>query len=268
MELDSTHFSILRPTGRIWAVGAVRGDATRLCQIHSHVQEMFQTGDRVIYLGDVIGTGPDIIGAVDELLRFRRWVLSRPPFTHPGDVIVLRGSQEEMWRNLLQVQFAAAAGDVLRWMEKRGVDKTVEAYGGRFAEGIAAARDGPRILGQWTTRLRGGVRAASGHGALNAMLMHAAITSDAALLFVNAGLDPDRRLSDQGDRFWWDANGPERMTQPYAEAGLIIRGTDPARLGVVRDEYSLGLDGGSGEGGSLNAVCLSGSGEIQETITA
>lgn len=266
MELDRTHFSILRPGGRIWAIAAVRGDAARLRQINARIEALFQRGDRLIYLGDVIGTGPDILGAVDEVLRFRRWVLSQPPFMHPDDVVVLRGSQEEMWRNLLQVQFAAAAGDVLRWMENRGVAKTVEAYGGRFLEGMAAARDGATVLGQWTARLRAAIRAAPGHGSFYAMLTRAAVTTDGALLFVNAGLDPDRRLSEQGDRFWWDAGGPDRMKERYPEARLVVRGADPERRGVTLEPFYLGLDGG-GEGGSLNAVCLSGDGEIIETVT-
>jgi hypothetical protein len=236
--------------------------------VHAGIENRFQRGDRVVHLGDVMGAGPDIIGTVDEVLRFRRWVISRPPFVHPNDVVVLRGSQEEMWRNLLQVQFAAAAGDVLRWMESRGVAETVDAYGGRFWEGLAAARDGAMVLGQWTARLRGAIRATPGHGAFNAMLMHAAVTADGALLFVNAGLDPDRRLSDQGDRFWWDAGGPDRMKTSYPEARLIVRGADPGRRGVTREAFYLGLDGGSGEGGPLNAVCLSCDGEILDTISA
>jgi serine/threonine protein phosphatase 1 len=268
VELDRTHFSVLRPAGRIWAVAAVRGDAARLRTVHAGIEGLFRRGDRIIYLGDVVGTGPNIIGAVDEVLRFRRWVLSRPPFAHPDDVVVLRGSQEEMWRNLLQVQFAAAAGDVLRWMETRGVAKTVEAYGGRFSEGIAAARDGATVLGQWTSRLRAAVRAAPGHGSFNAMLMRAAITTDGGLLFVNTGLDPDRNLPEQGDRFWWDAGGPGRMKKRYAGAELVVRGADPERLGVAREPFVLSLDGGSGEDGPLNAVCLSSDGEIIETITA
>ncbi|MDG2284680.1 MAG: hypothetical protein P8N43_04005, partial [Alphaproteobacteria bacterium] len=108
MDLDRTHFELLRPGARIWALGAIRGDAARLRQVHARLAELFQTGDRVIYLGDVIGVGPAIVDTVGELLRFRLWVLSRPPFTHPNDVVVLRGTQEEMWRNLLQIQFAAA----------------------------------------------------------------------------------------------------------------------------------------------------------------
>ncbi len=267
MSLDGTHFSILSPKGRIWAIAAVRGDAERLRQLHAMIEDRFERGDRVIYLGDVLGPGPDVIGAVDEILRFRRWVLARPPFTHPEDVVVLRGSQEEMWRNLLQIQFAAAAGETLRWMEKRGIGVTVKAYGGRLEEGIAATRDGPTALTQWTSRLRGGMRAMPGHGQFHAMLKRAAITADGGMLLVNAGIDPKRALADQQDRFWWDAGGPDRMTGPHPEAALLVRGADPKRRGITREAYWIGLDGGSGEGGPLNALCLSGDGEILDSVT-
>lgn len=268
MALDETHFAILRPLGRIWAIAPIRGEAARLRQIHGDIETGFQRGDRVVYLGDIIGVGPDPIGAVDEVLRFRRWVLSQPPFTHPDDVVVLRGGQEEMWRNLLQIQFAAAAGETLQWMEERGVGATVAAYGGRLAEGMAAAREGPTAVAQWTARLRGGVRASPGHGLFHAMLKRAALTRDGGILLANAGLDPSRALAEQGDRFWWDAGGPDRMRAPHPEARLVVRGSDPERRGVIRTEYWLGLDGGSGEGGPLHAVCLGPDGEMLETLTA
>ena len=120
MDLNKPRFALLSPSGRVWAIAAIRGDAGRLEILHRQIMDLFKLGDRIIYLGDVLGTGPDIIGAVNEILRFRRWMLSQPPFTHPDDFIVLRGSAEEIWRNLLQIQFAAEPEDVLLWMEGRG----------------------------------------------------------------------------------------------------------------------------------------------------
>ena len=90
MDLDPKHFALLRPGPRIWAVAAVRGEAARLRQVHTQITALFQPGDRLVYLGDVIGPGAEIRGTVDEVLRFRRLVLSMPPFSHPDDVIVLR----------------------------------------------------------------------------------------------------------------------------------------------------------------------------------
>ena len=247
-------------------IAAARGEAERLRTVHAGIAGQFQVGDRVVYLGDIMGTGPKVRETIDELLLFRRWVLSTPPFTHPGDVVVLRGSQEEMWRTLLQIQFAANPAEVLRWMAERGVVKTLEAYGGQINEGVIAARDGPTALSQWTSPLRKAVRAAPGHGEFSTMLMRAAVTGDRGLLLVNTGLDPDRPLALQGDRFWWDGAGPDRMTGPYSEARLVVRGTDPERRGVVRETYWLGLDGGCGEGGPLNALCLSPEGTVLHEV--
>lgn len=264
--MDPKRFALLSPGGRIWAIAAIRGDADRLKTLHRRLAERFQVGDRVVYLGDVLGMGPAIREAVDELLRFRRWVLATPPFTHPADVVVLRGSQEEMWRTLLQVQFAAQPEEVLDWMVGRGVERTVEAYGGRFSDAVIAARNGPTALSQWTAPLRRAVRAAPGHGEFAAMLLRAALTTNKHVLLVNAGLDPSLVLAEQGDRFWWDSSGPERMTGPYPEAALVVRGSDPRRRGFEHYGTWLNIDGGSGTGGPLNAVCISSMGEILEHI--
>ncbi|MBM85250.1 MAG: hypothetical protein CMM47_04425 [Rhodospirillaceae bacterium] len=266
MDIDPKRFALLRAGERIWAIAAIRGDAERLKILHRRLAELFRPGDRVIYLGDVLGTGPAIREAVDELLRFRRWVLATPPFTHTADVVVLRGSQEEMWRTLLQIQFAAQPGEVLDWMAGRGVERTVEAYGGRFSDAVIAARNGPTALSQWTAPLRRAVRASPGHGEFAAMLLRAAITTDKNILLVNTGLDPSRVLAKQGDRFWWDPAGLERMTERHPEAALVVRGSDPRRRGFLHHGTWLNLDGGSGTGGPLNAICISPVGEILEHL--
>ena len=263
---DPARFAVLRPVGRVWAVAAVRGEAERLRAVHAAMAERFRPGDRLVYLGDLVGPGGDSAGAVDEALRFRRWALAMPPHTHADDVVALRGGQEEMWRLLLQLQYAVDPAAVLDWMEARGVEATVAAYGGGLAEARVAAREGAAALGQWTSRLRENVRAAPGHADFAAMLKRAALQADGALLFVNAGLDPDRPLAEQGDRFWWDSGGPDRMRGPHPEAALVVRGADPARRGPLRDPHCLHLDAGCGEGGPLAAACLSPAGEVLETL--
>ena len=57
-----------------------------------------------------------IIETVDEILSFRRKFLARPPFTDADDHILLRGSQEEMWQRILQLQFAVDPIEVVTWM--------------------------------------------------------------------------------------------------------------------------------------------------------
>ena len=220
-----------------------------------------------MFLGDVLGAGRHNRETVDALLTFRRWVLSYSPFVHPDDFVVLRGAQEEMLRKLLQVQFAAEPLEILQWMQERGVTGIVESYGGRFDDGIAAARVGLLALSKWTAQLRLSIRETPGHAAFAAMLKHAAVTADQAILLVNAGLDPDRRLAEQRDHFWWNTGGVERIERPYPEARLVVRGADPQRRGIVQKPYWVSLDGGCGEDGALNAFCFSAQGEILERVS-
>ena len=100
------------------------------------------TGDRLVYLGNCLGHGAEVRGAIDELLGFRRQILARPGM-FPFDIAYLRGAQEEMWQKLLQLQFAPNPREVLGWMLEHGVGATLSAYGGSIQQGIVAARDGP-----------------------------------------------------------------------------------------------------------------------------
>ena len=82
---DRNAFAVLRETGRIWAIGSIHGEADRLRALHEELTLLLQPDDRVVYLGNYLGYGPDIIGTVDEVLSFRRSFLARPTsvsYTH------------------------------------------------------------------------------------------------------------------------------------------------------------------------------------------
>src|SRR3546814_17578731 len=79
----------------------------------------------------------------DLLLRFRSLFLARPD-AFACDVVHLRGSQEEMWQKLLQLQFATDPKAVLQWMLDQGLAASLEAYGVPPSEGLREAAAGPR----------------------------------------------------------------------------------------------------------------------------
>ncbi|HEY9348036.1 MAG TPA: hypothetical protein VIQ53_22110, partial [Inquilinus sp.] len=130
MTGDTGTFARLGRPRRIWAVGAVHGEIDRLAVLHDHVAARFEPGDRLVYLGNLIGRSDRLHALVDEVLSMRRALISRP-FVLAEDVVFLRGAQEEMWQKMLQLQFAPNPLDVLRWMLAQGVDGTLRAYGGR-----------------------------------------------------------------------------------------------------------------------------------------
>src|SRR5258708_37621348 len=59
------------------------------------------------------------------------------------------------------------------------------------------------------------MEAVPGHFQLMAALRRAAYTDDNSLLFVAAGLDPERPLSEQSDSFWWGGASFARLDHAY-----------------------------------------------------
>ncbi len=263
-------FALLGRPRRVWAVAACRGEVDRLDRLHQDLADRFALGDRVLYLGNYLGGG-DPIATIDRLLAFRTYLLAAPGML-ASDIVYLRGMQEEIWAKLLQIQFAPNPREVLSWMLARGAGVTLEAYGGEARIGLAAARDGAVAINRWTGKLRETVRSYPGHDKFMSVLQRAAVTEDhngsGKLLFVHAGLDPNRTLNEQGDNFWWDGAGFDRIESLFEDFRRVFRGADPAGNGVRFDGYAVTLDAGCGSGGPLLAVAVLPDGRIVDTIQA
>lgn len=180
----------------------------------------------------------------------------------------LRGSQEEMWQKLFELQFAPNPREVLPWMLDHGMAQTLASYGVDASQGLAAARDGVLSLTRWTGTLRTAIDAHSGHRPLITNLRRAAFTDDGALLFVHAGVNPAKPLDLQGDNFWWSDRDVLQLDAPFAGYRRVVRGIDRHHAGIVEAEYAASIDGGSGFGGSLMAACFAPDGSIVEHIEA
>ena len=173
----------------------------RLRQLHYQLSGCLQDGDHLVYLGNYIGYAPDIVGTVDELVRFRRAFLTRPPCIDAGDLVFLRGSQEEMWHRILQLQFAVGLVEVMSWMGGRGLAATLTAYAGDTSADIMGHRAGPLTIAQLTGSVRAAMQNRLGHVAFMSALKRSAYTAEESLLFVNAGIDTDKPVEEQSDVF-------------------------------------------------------------------
>lgn len=261
---ESQRYADLGKPRRVWAVAAVRADVARLNGVHAALADRFRVGDRIVYLGDMIGHGDAVIETIDAVLAFRRWILAHRGAI-PGDVAFLRGGQEEIWRGLLQLHFAPNPSEVLDWTLQNGARPVLAAYGGDEAQGFAAARGGAVALTRWTRTLRAAFYAQPGHEILFNTLRRAAhvgkpvetpinhASPTAGPLFVNAGADPSRPFTAQGDRFWWGGGAFHRIQSPFSGFARVVRGCDPAKGGPRVEQYAVTLDAGCGFGGPL--VC-------------
>ena len=264
---DQQKFARLRAYRRVWAVAAVHGEAERLGQLHAALWRRLEPGDRVVYLGNMIGRGAAVAETVDTLLEFRAESLSRPR-AFACDIAYLRGSQEEMWQKLLQLQFATDPRGALAWMIEQGVGATLEAYGGTIEEAKRAAGGGVIALTRWAGGIRQAMQTRPGHYQWLSALRRAAFTEDGSLLFVNAGLDPSRPLEAQTDSFWWGGTAFSRITAPYGSFRRVVRGFDSSHPGIELGDYTATLDAGCGFDGPLLAGCFLPNGELEDQISA
>lgn len=262
---ESERFAVLRGNGRVWAVAAIHGERARLDALHGALAERIAPGDHLIYLGGFLGRGSDVAGVIESLLLFRRAIVALPG-NEVDNVTFLRGAQEEIWQKLLTIPFAPNPRKVLEWMLGEGVEATLIAYGSTAKEGQLAAREGVMALTQWVKKLRDAMRARDGHNQLMSALRRAAYTEDNRLLFVHAGIDTARPLSEQTDSFWWGATPFSAITEPYQGFERIVRGFDRRRQGVGVTPHAVSLDGGCGFGGALIAAGFDSAGAIIETV--
>jgi serine/threonine protein phosphatase 1 len=203
---------------------------------------------------------------VHELLVFRRTLMANQLDDGHGEIVYLRGSQEEMWHKLLQLQFAPNPRGVLEWMLSQGLGATLAAYGSSIDDARTAAKLGALTISRWTNHLRATIRESDGHERLMNVLRRAAYTRDGTVLFVNAGVDPRRPLAQQSDSFWWGSRDFEALSSPYGGFRRIVRGADPRRRGVAIDETIASIDGGCGFGGPLVTACFDGAGNLVAMI--
>ena len=261
---DAKIFATIMDANRVWAVGAIHGDAGRLHKLHKGIAARALPGDRFVYPGNYLGHGPDVTATLDELLAFRRQMLR--PGMEAADFVYLRGAQEEMWQRLLQIQFAENPCEVFDWMMGQGVDATLRAYGGEPDKARNYLLDGALAITRWTNRLRARVHENAGHDELLNSVRRAALTENGRVLFVHAGLDPTRPISEQGDTLWWGSGYFDDIKEPYGAFEMVVRGYDRDHRGLAMTHHTATIDSGCGFGGRLAAACFDENGKALDWI--
>lgn len=255
---------------RIWAISAIHAESRRLMTLHDLLYPLIRPGDRLVYLGNYTGFGPDSPGTIDEILTFRRMVLSIPGMA-AGDIVYLRGAQEEIWQKLLQIQFAPNSYQTLEWMLRNGLEPTLRQYGLDPDKGRHACQEGVMGLTKWTSQIRTHLRRHAGHEIFSTQHKRAAYTHDEnpyPMLFVHTGLDPQKPLHEQGDSFWWGSQHFSQILLPYDPFQKVVRGYDPAHQGLNLNCVTATLDGGCGFGGTLVCAGFMPNGDVCEMIEA
>jgi serine/threonine protein phosphatase 1 len=259
----SERFAVLKRVGRVWAIGAVHGQAEALARLYDDIAARIEPGDRIVHLGNLLGIGPDPAGVLDEVVAFRRDFIAAPGF-FAADFVLLRGQQEEMWQKTLQLHFAVNPKQIFEWMLARGLDATLRGYGLDPREGAQACGAGATAIARWTSRLREAMATRGGHRDVQLALRRAAHDAAERLLFVSAGLDASRPLAAQGDALWWGGPDFAKLDTPFEGFARIVRGLAPEKTRGGDGPFTLTLAGDTPQ--EIHAACVERDGAILELL--
>ena len=218
-----TKFAELKLSKKIWAIGSIHSNLRSFESIKHYILKNFSVGDKLIFLGNVIGFGENSKETLSSVIDLRNFLLSKF-MLKPEDIIFLRGAQEEMFLKLLQLHTAPNPQDIVKWMFDHGVDKTTQSYGFEKEEIINTSTQGTLSINKWTSQLGKKVYQFSGHREYFTNLFHAAFSDTKKILFVNRGVDVTRPLSAQNDCFWWGYQNFSKLDESYRTFIKIVRG--------------------------------------------
>ncbi len=222
--MDSkSNFVEFNNASRIWAIGSIHSNLNALNSIKEFVLNNFIKGDKLVFLGNIIGLAPHSKETLSSIIDFRFNLMSKFQLK-PHEIVFLRGAQEEMFNKLLQLQMAPNPIEIINWLFEHGVDKTLHSYGFNKEELFNIASSGTLTITKWTSKMNDILISNPGHKEYFLNLKHAAFSSSKKILFVNRGVDITRPLSAQNDCFWWGYQNFSKINKPYNSFVRIVRG--------------------------------------------
>ena len=216
-------FQEFKNVNRVWAIGSIHSCTKSFKSIKKYILSNFLEGDKLIFLGNIIGFRDKSKNIISDVLGLRFELLAKYNLS-PDDIVFLRGAQEEMFSKLLQLQIAPNPAEIIDWIFSHGVDQTVLSYSFDPELFRSVASQGTIQINKLTSALNNKINLSPGHKEFFSNLKHAAFTENKKLLFVNRGVDLSRPLSAQNDCFWWGYQNFSLINKPYGTYKRIVRG--------------------------------------------
>ena len=220
---NNNKFIEFKNAKKIWAIGSLHSSLESFQSIKEYILSNFSHGDKLIFLGNMIGFGSKSKETISEMLKLRFYLMAKFNLDHE-DIVFLRGAQEEMFSKLLQLQVAPNPLEILDWIFSHGVDQTIISYDFDPDEFRNTASQGTIQINKLTSKLNSKISIEQGHKNFFSNLKHAAYSDSKEVLFVNRGVDISRPLSAQYDCFWWGYQNFSQIKKPYNTFRRIVRG--------------------------------------------
>ena len=220
---NESKFQEFDNTNKIWAIGSMHSSIESFKSIKNYILLNFSKGDKLIFLGNIIGFRKNSKEIISEVLNLRSYLMAKFTLKHE-DIVFLRGAQEEMFSKLLQLQIAPNPIEIIDWIFSHGVDQTLCSYNFDPDQFRRVASQGTLQINKLTSKLNYEISITPGHKEFFSNLKHAAYSETKEVLFVNRGVDLSRPLSAQNDCFWWGYQNFSLINKPYKTFRRIVRG--------------------------------------------
>ena len=223
----------------LFAIGDIHGCLGELTSLHKKIlshNKFDVKNDLIIYLGDYIDRGRNSKEVINQILKLN---------DNNIKTINLMGNHDEF-----MIDFLFKKKNNLKSWLNFGADQTFRSYNIEIVDFIKDGFEDDVI-----NKLRETLFKKMEETHINFFKTLQLSYSTEKYLFVHAGIDPEKKLSEQTRKDYLWSRSSEFFKKNFKAQKIIVHGHTP-EVSVVNDEYRINVDSGCYFSGKLSSVCL------------
>jgi len=222
-----------------FAIGDIHGCLSQLTSLHKKIltHESFNVReDLLIYLGDYIDRGKNSKQVIDQILKLKKDKIN---------IVNLLGNHDQFLIDFL----INKNNNIKNWLNF-GADQTFRSYNIEIVEFI---KDG--FENKVIDRLRDHFLNNIEESHIDFFKKLELIYSTKNHIFVHAGINPQKKLSEQTKEDYLWSRSREFFNKNFKSEKIVVHGHTPEE-NIVSDPFRINVDSGCYFSGKLSCVCL------------
>ena len=233
-----------------FAIGDIHGCLSQLTSLHKNIlnyDKFDPKNDLLIYLGDYIDRGKYSKDVIDQILKLKNNNIK---------TINLMGNHDEFMIDFILNK----KNNIKNWVNF-GADQTFRSYGVEVVEYIKDGFDDEVV-----DKLRNTLLNKMDNTHLDFFKNLEISYSSENYLFVHAGIDPDKKLSEQSEKDYLWSRSEKFFSKDFKSEKIIVHGHTPEE-NIINDAFRINIDSGCYFSGKLSCACLSDANDNRTFIT-
>ena len=233
-----------------FAIGDIHGCLSQLTSLHKNIlnyDKFNPRNDLLIYLGDYIDRGKYSKDVIDQILKLKNNNIK---------TINLMGNHDEFMIDFILNK----KNNIKNWVNF-GADQTFRSYGVEVVEYIKDGFDDEVV-----DKLRNTLLNKMDNTHLDFFKNLEISYSSENYLFVHAGIDPDKKLSEQSKKDYLWSRSEKFFSKDFKSEKIIVHGHTPEE-NIINDAFRINIDSGCYFSGKLSCACLSDANDNRTFIT-